>query len=243
MRQFRILHPSGHAFEYFPYPGLRFDMARATWINFHPFAYDGVFLRPQDFTGLTSIKSYPQPFWGVEGATSWLKQIDFSWFYVSGAGVNYNPSAGRIPLIAHEDQANATLTIHASGRLRVDNSYLLEHIREREAHLTAVTNHIFRSKWNWQFTRELSARVIFQYTGVLSNPLISSLSPTRNFNTDFLVTYLVRPGTAIYVGYNSNLQNLDRRLIPTPTGLLTTQNDYINDSRQFFVKASYLFRF
>ena len=62
-------------------------------------------------------------------------------------------------------------------------------------------------------------------------------------HTDFLVTYLVRPGTAIYVGYNSNLQNLDRRLIPTPTGLLTTQNDYINDSRQFFVKASYLFRF
>ncbi len=111
------------------------------------------------------------------------------------------------------------------------------------AHLTAVTNHIFRSKWNWQFTRELSARVIFQYTGVLSNPLISSLSPTRNFNTDFLVTYLVRPGTAIYVGYNSNLQNLDRRLIPTPTGLLTTQNDFMNDSRQFFVKASYLFRF
>jgi len=243
LRQFSIFDHSGTALEYFAYPGLRFDMARATWINFHPIAYDGVFLRPQDFTGLTTVKSYPQPFWGVEGATSWLKQIDFSWFYVSGAGVNYNPSAGRIPLIAHEDQANATLTIHASGRLRVDNSYLLEHIREREAHLTAVTNHIFRSKWNWQFTRELSARVIFQYTGVLSNPLISSLSPTRNFNTDFLVTYLVRPGTAIYVGYNSNLQNLDRRLIPTPTGLLTTQNDYINDSRQFFVKASYLFRF
>jgi len=243
LRQFSIFDHSGTALEYFAYPGLRFDMARATWINFHPIAYDGVFLRPQDFTGLTTVKSYPQPFWGVEGATSWLKQIDFSWFYVSGAGVNYNPSAGRIPLIAHEDQANATLTIHASGRLRVDNSYLLEHIREREAHLTAVTNHIFRSKWNWQFTRELSARVILQYTGVLSNPLISSLSPTRNFNTDFLVTYLVRPGTAIYVGYNSNLQNLDRRLIPTPTGLLTTQNDYINDSRQFFVKASYLFRF
>ncbi len=243
LRQFSIFDHSGTALEYFAYPGLRFDMARATWINFHPIAYDGVFLRPQDFTGLTTVKSYPQPFWGVEGATSWLKQIDFSWFYVSGAGVNYNPSAGRIPLIAHEDQANATLTIHASGRLRIDNSYLLEHIRERESHLTAVTNHIFRSKCNWQFTRELSARVIFQYTGVLSNPLISSLSPTRNFNTDFLVTYLVRPGTAIYVGYNSNLQNLDRRLIPTPTGLLTTQNDFINDSRQFFVKASYLFRF
>ena len=53
----------------------------------------------------------------------------------------------------------------------------------------------------------------------------------------------MHPGTAIYVGYNSNLQNLDRRLMPTPNGLLTTPEGYINDGRQFFVKASYLFRF
>ncbi len=53
----------------------------------------------------------------------------------------------------------------------------------------------------------------------------------------------MHPGTAIYVGYNSNLQNLDRRLIPTPTGLLTTRDDFMNDSRQFFVKVSYLLRF
>jgi len=63
-----------------------------------------------------------------------------------------------------------------------------------------------------------------------------------NFNADFLLTYLVHPGTAIYVGYNSNLQNLDRRLLPTPSGLLTTRDDFINDGRQFFVKVSYLFR-
>ena len=157
--------------------------------------------------------------------------------------MNYNPSAGHIPVIGHEDQGNATLTIHASGRLRVDNTYLLEHIRERDTNLTAVTNHILRSKWNYQFTRQLSARVILQYTSVLSNSLISALSPTKNFNADFLITYLVHPGTAIYVGYNSNLQNLNRRLLPTPTGLLTTRDDFINDGRQFFVKVSYLFRF
>jgi hypothetical protein len=77
---------------------------------------------------------------------------------------------------------------------------------------------------------------------VLANPLLSSLSPTKNVNADFLMTYLVNPGTAVYVGYNSNLQNLDRRLIPTPTGLLTTRDTFINDGRQFFVKLSYLFR-
>ena len=157
--------------------------------------------------------------------------------------MNYNPSAGRVPKISHEDQVNATLTFHARGRLRIDNTYLLEHLRERVTNLTAVTNHIVRSGWNYQFTRELSARVILQYNTVLSNPLISALSPTKNFNADFLITYLVHPGTAIYVGYNSNLQNLDRRLVPTPTGLLTTPDNFINDGRQFFVKASYLYRF
>ncbi|MBZ5573823.1 MAG: carbohydrate binding family 9 domain-containing protein [Acidobacteriia bacterium] len=243
VQQFAIFDHSGTALDYFVLPGIRVDMTRGTWVNFHPYAYDDVFLRPQDYGGLTKVTAYPQPFWGIEGATSWFKQIEFNWFFVSGEGVNYNPSAGRIPVIGHEDQGNATLTIHAGGRLRVDNTYLLEHIRERETHLTAVTNHIFRSKWNYQFTRALSARVILQYTSVLSNPQLSSLSPTKNFNADFLITYLVHPGTAIYVGYNSNLQNLDRRLIPTPTGLLTTRDDFINDGRQFFVKASYLFRF
>jgi hypothetical protein len=243
IEQFSIWDHSGTDLEQFVFPGFRVDMTRGTWVNFHPFAYDNVYLRPQDYAGLTKVSNYPQPFWGIEGATSWVKQIDLTWFFVSGAGVNYNPSAGRVPLIGHEDQVNTTLTFHVSGRLRIDNSYLLEHLHERDARLTAVTNHIVRSKWNYQFSKALSARVILQYTGVLSNPLLSSLSPTKNFNADFLITYLVHPGTAIYVGYNGNLQNLDRRLIPTPTGLLTRPTDYINDGRQFFVKASYLFRF
>ena len=243
LQQLAIWDHHGTAVDYFVFPGFRVDMTHGTFINFHPYATDHVYLRPADYSGLPRVSSYPQPFWGVEGGTSWFKQFDFNWFFVQGGGVNYNPSAGRVPVMAHEDQANATLTFHASGRLRVDNTYLLEHIRENATHLTAVTNHIVRSKWNYQFTRELSARVIMQYTSVLSNPVVSALSPTKNFNADFLVTYLVHPGTAIYVGYNSNLQNLDRRLVPTPTGLLTTPDSFINDGRQFFVKVSYLYRF
>jgi outer membrane receptor for ferrienterochelin and colicin len=220
-------------------------MARGTYVNFHPFGYDDVRLRPVDYSALARVKSYPQPFWGIEAGTSWFKEFDFTAMVASGGGVNFNPAAGQAPTIGHEDQGNFTLTFHASGRLRIDNAYLLEHIRERDAHLTSVTNHIFRSKWNYQFTRELSARVIFQYNAVLSNTAISSLSPTKNFNTDFLITYLVHPGTAIYVGYNSDLQNLDHGLMSDPAGLagLNTARGYINDSRQFFVKVSYQFRF
>jgi len=111
-------------------------------------------------------------------------------------------------------------------------------------------DHILRSKWNWQFTPQLSMRVILQYNALLAGtPGIGSpytyLPTSRQFNADFLITYLVHPGTAIYVGYNSDLQNL--AVVPeTPpvSGSVTnTAKGYINDSRQFFVKVSYLFRF
>jgi hypothetical protein len=67
-----------------------------------------------------------------------------------------------------------------------------------------------------------------------------SLLTSHQFNADFLVTYLVHPGTAIYVGYNGDLQNLNEQ---QGVGVFNTAKGYINDSRQFFVKASYMFRF
>ena len=65
----------------------------------------------------------------------------------------------------------------------------------------------------------------------------------KQFNADFLITYLVHPGTAIYVGYNSDVANLDHSLLEDPLAGLFTAKGYMNDSRQFFVKVSYQFRF
>ena len=62
----------------------------------------------------------------------------------------------------------------------------------------------------------------------------------EGFNADFLITYLVHPGTAIYVGYNSDLQNLN---VQPNVGVVNTAKGFLNDSRQFFVKVSYMFRF
>jgi hypothetical protein len=66
------------------------------------------------------------------------------------------------------------------------------------------------------------------------------------------MTYLIHPGTAVYVGYNSNLENLIPGLcVPAPGSLvgcdpdgngLVRSNRLINDGRIFFVKVSYLFR-
>ena len=109
-----------------------------------------------------------------------------------------------------------------------------------------------RSKWNYQFTQELSLRFIAQYNAVLANPNFSSLDRAKRFNADFLITYLLHPGTALYVGYNSDLQNFDRGLCrrlaatsqcdPNGPGLIRDPHGFMNDGRLFFVKISYLFR-
>ena len=131
-------------------------------------------------------------------------------------------------------------------RLHTDNNtFLFEQSQIPGAGRGILNDHILRSKWNWQFTPQLSVRVILQYNGLLAGtPGVGSpytyLPTQKEFNADFLITYLVHPGTAIYVGYNSDLQNLN---VEQGVGVLQTPRGYINDSRQFFVKASYLFRF
>jgi hypothetical protein len=135
--------------------------------------------------------------------------------------------------------------------LEIDNTYILDRLLNGAARHAAFNNHIIRSKWNYQFNPAWSLRFITQYNGLLANPLYSSLSTTKNLNFDFLITYMPHPGTAVYVGYNSNLENLIPGLceilpgsvtcIPNGPGLVRS-NYFINDGRQFFVKISYLFR-
>ncbi len=106
-----------------------------------------------------------------------------------------------------------------------------------------ITNNILRSRWNWQYNRELSLRVILQYDALLTNRNLTSLETTKNVNADILLTYLVNPWTALFVGYNGNAQNLE--LVPTATGadIAHPRRRLINDAKQFFIKFSYLFRF
>lgn len=166
------------------------------------------------------------------------------------------------PFLAREDLANASLIFRPIKPLKIENTYLFDRLRANQTTANFIqaqtpgagrgifNDHIVRSKWNWQFTPQLSLRVILQYNGLLAGtPGVGSpytyLPTQREFNADFLVTYLVHPGTAIYLGYNSDLQNLnvEPETSQGPGAVLNTAKGYLNDSRQFFVKVSYMFRF
>jgi Domain of unknown function (DUF5916)/Carbohydrate family 9 binding domain-like len=228
-------------------------------------------LRPQDFSFLDlSVHQnydYHEHHSSVVFRTSYFQKVQVAASYIWGDGVNFVPAAHALPqsLLSRLDTATGSLTIRPIKPLKIENTYLFERLRPTDnEYLLSLAqnpgvplgrgifdNHIVRSKWNWQFTPQLSLRVILQYNSVLANTPGNTVYPytylptQKEFNADFLLTYLVHPGTAIYIGYNSDLQNLDHSLMLDPAGLagLYTAKGYINDSRQFFVKVSYLFRF
>jgi len=245
-------------------------------------------LRPQDFLFLGLLVNQNQDYHehrsGASFQTGYFPKVTMGASYYWGDGANFVPAATSAPqsLLSRLDTGTGTLTFRPVKPLKIENTYLFERLRATEnEYLFALSqvalsttpgvpigkgifnNHIIRSKWNWQFTPQLSLRVILQYNSVLANTpgsqfylanppgapepayLYTYLPTQKQFNADFLLTYLVHPGTAIYVGYNSDLQNLDHGLMQDPAGLagLYTAKGYINDSRQFFVKVSYQFRF
>jgi len=234
-----------------------------TTFRFLPYEESRERLRPQDFAfiglpGVTQNQDYREHRSGASFATGYFPRVTLSGYYYWGAGPNFEPVPNAAPqsLLSRLDNGMATLTFRPVKPLKIENTYLFERLRTTNSTFLfqpqipgagrgIFNDHILRSKWNWQFTPQLSMRVILQYNALLAGtPGVGSpytyLPTQKEFNADFLLTYLVHPGTAIYVGYNSDLQNLN---VEQNVGVFNTARGYLNDSRQFFVKVSYLFRF
>ena len=215
-----------------------------SYLTLYPYTDFHERLRPIDYPALTEDQDFHEHSSTALAGTSLVRWMVLQGYYTWGDSINFVPPAGEKPFLARSDGIGTLLSLRPVAALHVDNTYLFSRLRDRQTGLAIFDNHIVRTKWNWQFTRELSFRMILQYTATLANPTYTYLQTTKQFNADFLLTYMVHPGTAIYVGYNSDLQNINPALQFDPSGRLArTQNQMINDGRQFFVKVSYLFRF
>ena len=146
------------------------------------------------------------------------------------------------PALASATQGNLNFTWFATRSIKLEGTYLLSRVSERPGSRRVFDNHIGRAKLSWQPTRQITLRSIVQYNSLVADPALTSLETTKNLNVDVLATYLVNPWTALYVGYNNNQNNL--RLMPAADTSELVRLDRLGpDSWQFFVKASYLFRF
>jgi Domain of unknown function (DUF5916)/Carbohydrate family 9 binding domain-like len=243
--QMEVFHTFDHQGNYLNsgyFPALKAEFAGQTFLNLY-YAKEMELLRPRDFSALTANRKYLRHTSEVEFKTGLYRPVSFDLDYRFGSRINYDSPDNVAPFLAGRTSVTTTLTVRPTKSLRIDNTYLLFRLHNRLGPTGSLNNHIIRSKWNYQYTRRLSFRFIGEYNAVLANPGFTYLETTRNFNADFLVTYLVHPSTAIYVGYNSNLENVQLPLRNDVDGDLLHSGRLRNDGRGLFVKASYLFRF
>jgi Domain of unknown function (DUF5916) len=205
---------------------------------------------PQDGYVMPSSQNFTENFGGVVARGQPWAQLNFNLQWLRSGNVNYNPPAGQTPFLLNQNTVQALVSVNPLKQLTIDNTYLLD--RDFNAHTNdfVYESQTFRTKLNYQFTRAISARVIVEYDSTLANPAETSLARTKEVQTQALLTWLPHPGTVVYIGWNDDLQNYAHTLCARMGGtcdptqpILPRVPGYLNDGRQFFVKASYLFRF
>lgn len=196
-------------------------------------------LRPIDFAGLPRTTVYDYGTWGAQFRNESSSSVTFDVRYRKGDTLNLVPPRGQLPSVADTDRVDVSLLWRPIDRLRVDNTYLNTTLETREG-TKVFNNEIIRSSWNYQFTREISLRLIAQYEKTDAGPA-TRLTDSKNLNFDVLLRYVINPLSAFYLGFNTNSRNFD--IIETQSGRELVPSDSLTkDGEQFFVKFSYLFQ-
>jgi len=119
---------------------------------------------------------------------------------------------------------------------------LFDRLRDAESGQMVYSDQITRLRLGHYVTRALAWRAIVQYNQLAVDSFATTLQPSRNLNYDLLFTYLTTPGTALYVGANYNLANVDTTFDALGSASLSRTSTLNNTGWQVFTKMSYLFR-
>jgi len=166
---------------------------------------------------------------GFDFVTNATKRVIGSLSLSQGDGINLTPASGTVPEAGRLLDITATASVRFSRALTADATYLLDRLSSQTSADRIYTDHIYRLRLTDQFTRAWSTRAIVRYDDLATAPGRTTLQMRRNVNYDLLLTYLASPGTAIYLGANSNSSSRDRSVLA-------------NDGWQVFTKLSYLVR-
>ena len=197
-------------------------------------------LRPEDLPGLTEELDFEKGRQGIFFGTEYFKKVIVNGSYRWGTEINYY-SPDQIPELTDETLFDLELTIRPVSQLVIDASVISDRLNQQGTGAQIFHSAIARVKFNWQFNRELSLRLILQGDDLESDPslVVASAPHARSVNTDVLLTWLKHPGTAVYVGFNTNTSNLATYEPDFPGA---TRPGMVGDGRRVFVKFSYQFR-
>jgi hypothetical protein len=181
-------------------------------------------------------------------STDWLSWIGMYGHVSAGTGINYYPADGHLPTLGNNLSAEGGVTLRPSPPLRIEQVYLFSRLSTRAPVQTVggtrdgtiFSNHILRTRVNYQFSRPLSLRAIVDYDSVLPDAALVALRTQRNVRADVLLTYLVNPWTAFYLGYTDGYRDFSSVPVTERPG---AAGGWTSTGRQIFVKVSYLLRY
>jgi uncharacterized protein DUF5916 len=163
----------------------------------------------------------------------WLG-VEANW--ASGTGINYYPADGLLPFVGRTTDRSAGVTWRPASRLLVSESYLDSELHApMSGEPTAFDNHVARLKSSYQFTKELSLRAIVDTNFVSPAARFVAIDQARTITFDILATYMLHPGTALYVGFTDRRENL---AFDRDGSLRATDALGLSTGRQLFVKVT-----
>jgi hypothetical protein len=221
-------------------PGFTVGLARMTWLSI---------LYEQSYE-LYKEQEFRANGVAVSATTSWFKWLDLSAGASHGSQPNYYPCDRVIPFLGSGTNGSVTATLHPQSHLRLDEIYYFTRLATSPESImpdslprgVIFTNHLIRSKINYQFTPSYSFNAILDYNSLLPNNALVTSTYSKQADATLLFTYLPHPGTAFYAGYANTFQNVDFSSAAAPNFALTTLPGTSTD-RQIFVKFNYLLRF
>ncbi|MDP9170215.1 MAG: hypothetical protein M3N54_06340, partial [Acidobacteriota bacterium] len=225
-------------------PGLQVEMVRSTYFGIN---HSDIFER---FNNINFRRTDT----GTGGHSEYFKQATLDWNYSWGTRINYSPPTGVNAFLGHGSEAQLSMTFRPASRVKIDEIYNLTRLRTDAGSFAGLAvapvanpaavfvNHLLRSRVNYQYNKQLSLRVIIDYNSLLQNPGLISLDRQKRVTGDVLLTWLLHPGTAFYLGYTDSLENLEL-MAGNPNAVIRTNLPSTTTQRQLFAKVSYLFRF
>ncbi|MDX6385869.1 MAG: hypothetical protein QOK48_3442, partial [Blastocatellia bacterium] len=121
---------------------------------------------------------------------------------------------------------DGSVNYRPSSALNLSLSFTKERLRRYDTGLLAFDENLISLRSTYQFTRFIFARGRVDFDSLASN-----------VKAQFLFGYTPNPGTALYIGYNDDL---NRRGFNPFSGEL--EPGFRRNGRTFFIKMSYLFR-
>jgi hypothetical protein len=178
--------------------------------------------------GMTPSKSYSFNFFANFG--SGAMDYDFGggprYPRVSAAALQFGQGVALDPGPGKALDLNGTGTYKPTKDLTLSLDYVKSRLRRYDTRLVAFDDNIYALHGTYQFTRFIFARTRIDYDTLASN-----------IRGQFLLGWTPNPGTAMYIGYNDDL---NRNGFNPFTGDL--EPGFRRNGRTFFVKMSYLLR-